>query len=321
MNRVHFRVLSGHGYGLGHVVRARWLAEAVQRRLGLAPLFFELSGFAPARAYLEAAGLPVQPPGAPEPPPPLLEIVDGVDAPPAVLAEACRSGAPVLCFEHRFAGAGLATVVVNAITAGLEDRGWMAMGIPHVGGPGYLLLDPQVVRLRALARPPMTGAAHRVLVSCGGTDPAGRAALGLAWLAELGFPGTVDLVLGAGGTACPDLPAGLAVRVHRNLPTLAPLLHQAELALISGGMTLYEAACLGTPAAVLPQNDHQILNAARFQARGAALLLDPAAGGAPEALGRLLEAPRARQRMARLGRGILSGEAPGLWRIINKTLY
>jgi spore coat polysaccharide biosynthesis predicted glycosyltransferase SpsG len=321
MNRVHYRVLSGHGYGLGHVARARWLAEAIQQRLGLAPLFFELSGFAPARAYLEAAGLPVHPPGAPDPLPPLLEIIDGVDAPEAVLLEARRSGAPVLCFEHQFAGAGLATVVVNAITAGLEDCRWTAMGIPHVGGPGYLLLDPQVVRLRALPRAPMAGAARRVLVSCGGTDPEGRAGLGLAWLAALRFPGIVDLVLGAGGTACPDLPAGLAVRVHRNLPTLAPLLHRADLALISGGMTLYEAACLGTPAAVIPQNRHQILNAERFQARGAALLLDPAAGTAPGSLGQLLETPRTRQRMARLGRGILSGKAPGLWKIINMTLH
>jgi len=321
MNQVHYRVLSGHGYGLGHVVRARWLAEAIRERWGLAPLFFELGQYAPARAYLASAGLPVHPPGAPAPPPPVLEVVDGLDAPAGILLEARRSGAPVLCFENRTRSAGLATVVVNAITAGLQDRRWTAHGVPHFGGPGHLLLDPAVRGLRGEPRPPRAGGALRVLVSCGGTDPAGRAALALAWLRDLGFPGEVDLVLGGGAGAGPEPPPGLSVRVRRNLPTLAPLLGRADLALVSGGLTLYEAACAGTPAAVIPQNRHQTLTAERFQARGAALLLDAGAGAAREALARLLASPVALAQMAARGRALLSGEAPGLWQIINKILY
>jgi len=321
VNFVHYRVLSGCTYGLGHVVRARWLAEALRDRLGLMPLFFELSGFAPAQDYLKSAGLPVHPNFVPSPQAPVLEVIDGLDAPEEVILEARLSGAPVLCFENEAPSARLADVVVNPIIAGLETRHWTKSGVPHHGGASYLLLNPEIRRWKSLRLKPSPPRAENILISCGGTDPAGRMALALDWLEALRFEGIVNLVLGGGGPAAPILSPSLRVRVHRNLPTLAPLLHQTDLALISGGMTMYEAACLGVPSAVIPQNDHQILNAERFQARGASLLLDPANPSASMAsLQHLIDTSATRQLMSECGRNILSGDAPDLFALVETLI-
>jgi spore coat polysaccharide biosynthesis predicted glycosyltransferase SpsG len=48
----------------------------------------------------------------------------------------------------------------------------------------------------------------------------------------------------------------------------AELLLEADLAMVAGGITLYEAACLGTPALVVSHNELQQVTASRFDALG-----------------------------------------------------
>jgi spore coat polysaccharide biosynthesis predicted glycosyltransferase SpsG len=54
---------------------------------------------------------------------------------------------------------------------------------------------------------------------------------------------------------------------------MAALLSRADMAVVSGGITLYETICTGVPCIVLSQVEHQTETAGKFAARGAAVHL------------------------------------------------
>ena len=112
-------------------------------------------------------------------------------------------------------------------------------------GPSYALLDPSIVARRARAR--VTG---RVLVTLGG-GPRARLARTIAAHVVEQQP-AVEVRLAGGWTTpsdCPGLPARAAwlsssSLLHRELRT-------CQIAVVAGGMTLYEAMAVGTPAVAL----------------------------------------------------------------------
>jgi len=97
---------------------------------------------------------------------------------------------------------------------------------------------------------------RRVLVFVGGSDPdnlTGRIVEALATpdLAQL----AVDVVLGnnhpAPGCVEQQVRQRPRTRLHRALPTLAPLMADADLMVGAGGATTWERMCLGLPAVVI----------------------------------------------------------------------
>ena len=49
---------------------------------------------------------------------------------------------------------------------------------------------------------------------------------------------------------------------------LSPLLLNTDIAVVNGGITMFESLCLGTPTVVVAQNKHQAKNARRMERRG-----------------------------------------------------
>jgi spore coat polysaccharide biosynthesis predicted glycosyltransferase SpsG len=173
-------------------------------------------------------------------------------------------------------------------------------------GPGFYLLDPSIAGLR---RTRATGA-RRVLVALGGGRHVHRFAQPLA-----------DAI----GARCPDATIEIAAGFSPRRPQLrgarwvtasaglAPLLASADIAVVAGGVTLYEACALGVPAVgfavVRPQR-----RAIRAFAKLGALIDAGLAGAdgravraAANAVARLLGDRRRRAATATAARRLIDG--------------
>jgi UDP-2,4-diacetamido-2,4,6-trideoxy-beta-L-altropyranose hydrolase len=139
-------------------------------------------------------------------------------------------------------------------------------------GPRYALLQPAYRQLRNSAAR-RSGEVRRVLVFFGMHDPT-RATLKV--LEALGDPTfahlAVDVVVGSD----PEILAAVrdaaharpGITVHEQMPSLAELSAQADLAIGACGATTWERACLGLPTVVATIADNQVALANSLAAEG-----------------------------------------------------
>ncbi|MBA5686096.1 UDP-2,4-diacetamido-2,4,6-trideoxy-beta-L-altropyranose hydrolase [Rugamonas apoptosis] len=171
--------------------------------------------------------------------------------------------------------------------------GLVPAGCQVLAGPRYALLQPLYARLHQEARP-RQGAVRRLLVFFGGVDRDGLTERAMRAIISLSLPGvTADVVVGANNPAWPDLQALAAphamLRLHRALPSLAPLMMQADLALGAGGATCWERLCLGLPCVVVTVADNQRAVTGLLAERGLVDWLGDAADADEPALAGALE--------------------------------
>lgn len=197
-------------------------------------------------------------------------------------------------------------------------------------GPQRLLLGPRFLPLAPVyaAAParPEAGAVRQVLLTLGGADPGSLTPhLVRTLLQRLPMDVVLDTVVGPFfGAECRMQLASAAgqapgrVRIIDAPPTLHPLLARADLAIIAGGGTVYEAAATGCPAVAVGVAGNQRPNLIAM-ARAGALVH---AGWADEdafpdrvaALAAELAAdPGRRAGMALAGQALVDGQ--GAWRI------
>jgi UDP-2,4-diacetamido-2,4,6-trideoxy-beta-L-altropyranose hydrolase len=181
-------------------------------------------------------------------------------------------------------------------------------------GPRYALLQPGYAELHPQVAP-RTGAVRRVFIYFGSVDPHGLTQLALRAFLDLSTNGIeVDVVIDdvaadpAGLRACA---AGHAnVHLHTRLPSLAPLLARADLAIGAAGATSWERLCLGVPALVITVADNQRPVAAALERRGLIRWLghhdEVGLGGLRDALARYL-AHGADTASSRAGRATVDG--------------
>lgn len=149
----------------------------------------------------------------------------------------------------------------------LVDQNWYGEGTAsrHQGrvpsgcllllGPRYALLQPEYAEVRG-HRVPVRHPPRRVLVSFGGADVTGETRRVLAALGgdhDLSSL-EVDVVMGSRNLVTPELRAQVDARphtwLHVDVPSLAPLLGSADLAVGASGAATWERICLGVPAIV-----------------------------------------------------------------------
>ncbi|WP_082143979.1 UDP-2,4-diacetamido-2,4,6-trideoxy-beta-L-altropyranose hydrolase [Nitratireductor soli] len=128
-------------------------------------------------------------------------------------------------------------------------------------GPAYALLQPVYARLRKQAVP-REGAVRRVLVFFGGVDKDGLTLKAVEAFLMLDRPEvTADIVLSASSPFYGKVAARLAghsrLRLHDRVPSLAPLMLEADLAIGAGGATSWERLCLGLPSLVVTVAENQ----------------------------------------------------------------
>lgn len=128
-------------------------------------------------------------------------------------------------------------------------------------GPGYALLRPEYLqyRSRAIAR---SGKIGRVLVFFGGSDPLNMTELAVEALSSPELQNLrLEVVVGANYPFFDQLQQRISRRgratLHRNLPHLAELMSDADIAVGAGGSTTWERMCLGLPAVVVSIAENQ----------------------------------------------------------------
>ena len=141
-------------------------------------------------------------------------------------------------------------------------------------GPTYALLQPAYgeLRARALAR---EGPVRRILVSFGGIDPFGLTEKSVRAFTNLKRADLrLDVVVGRNAASVAAIERLAASRpnvsVHSGLPTLAPLMAQADLAIGAGGATSWERLCLQIPTILITVADNQEAAARELHRRGLA---------------------------------------------------
>ncbi|MGE3843497.1 MAG: hypothetical protein AB7I50_18145 [Vicinamibacterales bacterium] len=257
--RVLFRVAAGPRIGSGHLIRATRLAALT----GIDSVFS-------VRGVVSALRLPGRlarvtrlrrPADAIARERPSLVVVDDPSATHAAawVAAARASGCPVAAFADSGIGARDGDVLVDGSVAPVRRR---LNGGSFLAGPEYAVVDPAVERAARLeaTRP-------RVFISLGGgvrTVYAARLAASLvaAW------PGLRVVVAGGFVASCapahPDSVTWLGPQ-----RSLVPWLAPATVAIVAGGITLYEACALGVPTVAVPVVDGQRAAVEAMAARGA----------------------------------------------------
>lgn len=261
--RVLFRLAAGSRLGFGHLVRGRALARA----LGLDHPDVSLRGATPAQQLARRFGMSLHDGLAVETLVRLQPDVLVIDDPSRTAAERwCRAAqelrVPVASVHDlglAFCGADLA-IDGSIVPASSSPKGLLA-------GTRYAILDPSVVEQRGQLRDPNT-----VLIALGGGTRMGTA---LALADALREARTELRVRIAGGFASRKRPAGRGVVCLGPLDGIAPELARCAVAITGGGVSLYEAAALDTPAIAWPVVDAQRRTVVGFHRRGLATAVLP----------------------------------------------
>jgi UDP-2,4-diacetamido-2,4,6-trideoxy-beta-L-altropyranose hydrolase len=183
----------------------------------------------------------------------------------------------------------------------------VADGTVQLLGPRFALLARGYAAAHLAARV-RTGPVRRVCAFFGG---GAAGALGEDFLAAFGAKPRgyeLDLVLPFGADPASMSPPRGA-RLHANLPSLAPLLEQAYLAVGGAGVNSWERLCLGVPAVVLALADNQRGGAEAMARQGLVRYLGPVAEVSAEALVAAVDAisAEALEQMSRRGLGLVDG--------------
>jgi spore coat polysaccharide biosynthesis predicted glycosyltransferase SpsG len=292
-------VAAGPRLGYGHLRRAIVLAQALGR-----PVALHLRGAAePPAGWLTTAGGPARSLAALQP---RVLVVDDPHAGYACrwVEAARRLGVPSVSLHD----VGLAAVPSDlAIDGSLATRRWWP------------------------ARRVLTGARYAVIAA--GPDGGRRAARSRAVTVAISLGGgqhaaSIGLIVHAIRRAVPDarllVAAGLHGRVVQDLPAgvhamtlahgLGPLLRQADIAVLGGGVSLYEAAAAGVPAVAAPVVSAQDVTVRAFARAGLAASAGPFTPDLQERARRvayrvreLANNPLARGAMRRRGPGVVDG--------------
>jgi spore coat polysaccharide biosynthesis predicted glycosyltransferase SpsG len=281
---VVIRADGGHAVGTGHLTRMLRLADRLTQSGGHVTFVSRSPDGAAALCEQRGHALILLPPisegsgaqaasaiSALEPD----LIVNDIRNTPEEYMQALQvSGASIVNFDDRGVGASLADVLVDANRRAEDARS--ITGPRMCFGPQYMVLDEAFAHAHRLPK----GVRERieeVVVFMGGSDPAGLTLRALQAI-ELLEPDWHTTVLLGYGYEDHAKASALAAKC-RNVDLVAgpedtaATMQAADMALCSGGIVMFELACVGTPSIVSCQVAHELDNARRFVGWGAAQCL------------------------------------------------
>lgn len=129
-------------------------------------------------------------------------------------------------------------------------------------GPEYALLQPEYSEFRKQVMPRHSPLKH-LLVFFGGADQQNLAGMTLLALEQTATQfEQVDVVVSKYSPYFEEIrlisEKSRSIQLHSDLPSLAPLMSKADLALGAGGATTWERFCLGLPALVITSAANQV---------------------------------------------------------------
>lgn len=300
--RVLFRVAAGPAQGFGHLVRCRALAQA----LGVTP-FVALRGSPRTAAVAQRLGCRLWRGSTRQLTRAQFDLLVIDDPSPRAAqpwVDSARRAGLVATSLH---DAGIGVLATDlSIDGSLVGGG--AGPRADLCGPAYAILDPSIAQRRHRRLSRHDG---RVLVTLGGGRHVRQRGAAIASAILSMAPGTrVDIARGfAPG---PALPAPIGARWIAPRRGLTAWLETTTVAVVAGGITLYEACALGTPTVVVPVVDAQRAAAAASARTGAAQYAaaddpDAAVAEAAAMAVSLLRTPALREALGRRARAIVDG--------------
>lgn len=113
---------------------------------------------------------------------------------------------------------------------------------------------------------------RNVVITMGGVDSNNNTQKIYDIIKEIDSIKTINIVLGGGyrneEKIRQSVETDLRCVVHKDIDYLFELIYDADVAFCAGGNTMYEIACIGTPAIVVPTMPHEEINGRAFQRAG-----------------------------------------------------
>jgi spore coat polysaccharide biosynthesis predicted glycosyltransferase SpsG len=301
-----FRVAAGPRIGFGHLLRARSLARA----MGQQPVV-SVRGGAAARAAARTLGCRLLDKSAEALGRADVLVVDDPSARHGAswIRSAQLAGIPSVAVHDAGIGVRRADLVIDGSIAAHPGR----RDTRALSGPSFCILDPAVLHVRRRPRGDRRRRRPVVLVSLGGGDQVRQhAARVVSEIARRCPEVSIRVATGMSDAPLPALPGGRWI-VRRN--GLGCALHGADVAVVAGGVTLYEACAIGTPAVATAVVPAQRVAIDAFVRAGAALdggcigtMPDVAARRIAAAVASLVGATAARKRLVFNGRRLVDGQ-------------
>jgi CMP-N-acetylneuraminic acid synthetase/spore coat polysaccharide biosynthesis predicted glycosyltransferase SpsG len=156
----------------------------------------------------------------------------------------------VINFEDLGEGAKFADIVVNAL---YPDR---FAGENHFFGHRYFISRDEF-RLSPYKK--IEKSVSNVLLTFGGTDPCNLTRKVTESVYDFCTENKISLniVTGPGFEEYESLTKFTFVNLHRNIRNISDFMFEADIVFSSAGRTVYEIACIGTPAIILAQNERE----------------------------------------------------------------
>ncbi|MEC0278123.1 PseG/SpsG family protein [Bacillus halotolerans] len=184
--------------------------------------------------------------------------------------------AKIVLFEEKNERAiGKSDAVINGIYGDVRSKVYDQGNTRVYEGPDYLILHPAFQAARADYA--LKEDCRNILVALGGSDPKQLVFKVIAAADQLPDRKEKKMIFIMGSAS----PHQEAVRkLIQNKPQyalieqtndMAMFMKQADAAIVAGGISLYEAICIGVPCLVLSQVAHQTATAAKFAEHGAVL--------------------------------------------------
>lgn len=182
-------------------------------------------------------------------------------------------------------------------------------------GPQYIVLQPEYIKWHGKRRQFVNGIGS-VVIAMGGIDRTGATLAIAEALMSSEIDADVHVVVGAGFSWNERLDSlvkgkgGVRWQVHRDMSSLASLFAMSDVGFTAGGNTLYELACVGTPAVVLHEDEHEREQGLAFEAAGFGISLGAGVAVVPQELSRVLgrlSDPVLRQTQSDVGKRLVDG--------------
>jgi len=288
MAKVVFLTRGDARWGLGHLYRTSWMATA----LAAGGAFHQVNVISldstSARTFWADRDIQVtfiadvSPAGiaaavsSPGNAPTDVLVIDWLDSPPVLLEELAGLADRLVLLDDYGPAGSKADLVVNSLLAPVPRVDTVVDCTHIVSGIDYVQLSPSVVKLRNVTIPTIKAMeselsspvqskspVQAILVSFGGAAQPVTMATVLKALVEADYGGRVVAMPIPESGFTP--PPGLDVELRPAGPDYHSVLAASDLAILGGGLSLYEAAYLGVPAAAtaIPSatpgyEDHQL---------------------------------------------------------------
>lgn len=274
--------------GLGHVSRCLALAEALQE-LGFHAVFcgsFEVHALRLLGTYGWLTVIAsANPAGEPEDLATMLDILergrfsgavfDSYDIDADYLDAINKTGTPSMVIDDYNRLSRYPCTALLNFTVGAQGLGYPKGVYRMFLGPQYFLARRTLRAARKLAKP-RCGPVQRLLVSMGGIDRHNTSTAVLTALLNVRCTADIRVVVGqsyADLCALKELSArfsgGCSLLEH--LPDLGSELARADACICGGGLTKYECAYMGVPAAAVSQTADEATETLAFVEHGAAI--------------------------------------------------